>query len=117
MVRIIAVLYMLVQPFTASADSPADKFTQGAPYYYDNFDPGQRPWKSERHLNIEYSRIISITKLYSIRMTRKSQSTNTSGAARPSAKSIWYCRIDHCEKNERGADVGVKRLSSHVPAA
>jgi len=53
MIRTIAALCLLVQPFAASADLLAGKLTPGTPYYYENFDPGQRPWKPGQQLNIE----------------------------------------------------------------
>ena len=51
--RIVAVFCLLVLPFEADAASLGDKFKPGTPYYYDNFDPGQRPWEPGRNLNIE----------------------------------------------------------------
>lgn len=52
--RIMAVLTLLALSFTTSAATPAvDKLKPGASYYYDNFDPEQRPWKPGQSLNIE----------------------------------------------------------------
>ena len=53
MVRIAAAFCLLMLPFAASAGSLADKLMPGTPYYYENFDPGQRPWEPGRNLNIE----------------------------------------------------------------
>lgn len=53
LICIVAVLCQLVLPFAASAASLADELMPGMPYYYDNFDPGQRPWEPGRNLNIE----------------------------------------------------------------
>lgn len=52
-VCIITVFYLLALPFSASAASLASKMTPGISYYYEYFDPGQRPWKSGGNLNIE----------------------------------------------------------------
>lgn len=53
LVHFVAVLCLFVLQFAASAASLADKFMPGTPYYYDNFDAGQRPWEPGRNLNIE----------------------------------------------------------------
>ena len=53
MVRYIALFCLLMLPLSAGAASLADKFAPGTPYYFDSFDPGQRPWTPGQHLNIE----------------------------------------------------------------
>jgi len=52
-IGIVTMLYLLMLPLSADAASHAGKFTPGAPYYFDNFDPGQQPWEPGRNLNIE----------------------------------------------------------------
>lgn len=47
------VFYLLALPFAASAASLADVMAPGAPYYYESFDPGQRPWKPGDDFNFE----------------------------------------------------------------
>lgn len=51
--RIIAALHLFALPFAAGAAALAEKFTPETPYYFDSFDPGQRPWKPGQHLNLE----------------------------------------------------------------
>jgi hypothetical protein len=51
--HILAAILLLVFPNAASAASLADKFTPGTPYYFDHFDPGQKPWEPGQYLNIE----------------------------------------------------------------
>ena len=53
MVRIAAVFLLLALPPLAGAVSLADQLTPDTPYYFDNFDPGQRPWEPGQHLNFE----------------------------------------------------------------
>jgi len=53
MIRIAAVLCLLMQPFAASAASPEERFSPGMAYYFDAFEPGQKPWKPGPSLNIE----------------------------------------------------------------
>lgn len=53
MVRYIALFGLLMLPFSVAAASPAGQLTPGTPYYFDSFDPGQRPWKPGQGLNIE----------------------------------------------------------------
>jgi len=53
MVRYIALFCLLMLPFSAGAVSLADKLAPGTLYYFDSFDPGQRPWTPGQHLNIE----------------------------------------------------------------
>ena len=48
-----AMFYLLSLSFTASAASPVGKMTPGISYYYEYFDPGQRPWRPGGNLNIE----------------------------------------------------------------
>lgn len=51
--HLLAALLLIVLPRTVSAASLADKFTLGAPYYFNGFDPGQKPWDPGQHLNLE----------------------------------------------------------------
>jgi hypothetical protein len=51
--HIFTALFMLAFPHVASANTLADKFTPGTPYYFDNFDPGRKPWEPGQYLNIE----------------------------------------------------------------
>ena len=53
MVRNIALFCLLTLPLSAFAASPALQLAPGAPYYFDSFDPGQRPWTPGQPLNIE----------------------------------------------------------------
>lgn len=53
MARILAAIFLLALSFAAGAVPLADRFTPGTPYYFDSFDPLQRPWVPGRHLNIE----------------------------------------------------------------
>lgn len=53
MVRIMVALCMFAMSLSAGAASLAERFTPGMPYYYEYFDPGQRPWKTGQPLNIE----------------------------------------------------------------
>lgn len=50
---IATMFYLLTLSFAVSAASPVGKMTPGISYYYEYFDPGQRPWKSGGNLNIE----------------------------------------------------------------
>lgn len=50
---IFAVLCLIAFTHAASAASLADKFTRGTPYYFDSFDPGQKPWEPGQCLNLE----------------------------------------------------------------
>lgn len=55
-VRIFAALYLLALPLTSGAATPASvagKFAPGTSYYYDGFEPEQRPWKPGQSLNFE----------------------------------------------------------------
>jgi len=51
--HILAAILLLVLAHDASPGSLADKFTPGTSYYFDHFDPGQRPWEPGQYLNIE----------------------------------------------------------------
>ena len=53
MVRYIALFCLLILPFSAGAASLADKLAPGTQYYFDSFDPGQRPRAPGQHLNIQ----------------------------------------------------------------
>ena len=53
MARIVTACCLLALPFTASAASLASKMTPQIPYYYEYFDPSQRPWKPGGNMNIE----------------------------------------------------------------
>lgn len=52
-IYIVTVFYLLALPFAASAASLADKMTPGVSYYYEYFEPGQRPWRPGGNWNIE----------------------------------------------------------------
>ncbi|MFZ2300427.1 MAG: hypothetical protein WAW10_00995 [Gallionella sp.] len=52
-VCIVAMFYLLSLSFAASAASLVGKMAPGISYYYEYFDPGQRPWKPGGNLNIE----------------------------------------------------------------
>ena len=52
-VRTVAALCLSALPFMACAASLADKMSPEISYYYEHFDPGQRPWKPGGNLNIE----------------------------------------------------------------
>jgi hypothetical protein len=49
----LAAFFLLALPDAASAASLVDIFTPGTPYYFNSFDPGQKPWEPGQHLNIE----------------------------------------------------------------
>jgi hypothetical protein len=51
--HILAAFFLLALPHTAGAASLADKFTPGTPYYFNDFDPGQKPWEPGQYLNLE----------------------------------------------------------------
>jgi len=51
--HVLTALFLLVLPHAASANSLADKFTPGTPYYFNDFDPGQKPWQPGQYLNLE----------------------------------------------------------------
>ena len=53
MIRIIVVFLLFILPVAAGAASLAERFAPGMSYYFDYFEPGQRPWAPGRHLNIE----------------------------------------------------------------
>jgi len=53
MVRYIALFSLLMLPLSVTAASPAEQLVPGTPYYFDNFDSGQRPWTPGQLLNIE----------------------------------------------------------------
>ena len=48
-----AALFLIALPHAASAASLAEKFTPGTPYYFNDFDPGQKPWEPRQYLNLE----------------------------------------------------------------
>jgi len=50
---ILAALLLFSLPHAASAESTANKYIPGTPYYFSDFDPAQRPWQPGQHLNIE----------------------------------------------------------------
>ncbi len=52
-IGIVTMFYLLTLPFAASAASLVDKMAPGVSYYYEYFDPEQRPWKPGWNLNIE----------------------------------------------------------------
>lgn len=51
--HLLAALLLFALPCTVSAASLAEKFTPGTPYYFNGFDPGQKPWDPGQHLNLE----------------------------------------------------------------
>jgi hypothetical protein len=51
--HVLAAFLLLALPNAASAASVADRFTPGTHYYFDHFDPGQKPWDPGQYLNIE----------------------------------------------------------------
>lgn len=52
--RALAMLPLLVLPYTADAATPAvSKFKSGISYYYEYFEPEPRPWKPGQSLNYE----------------------------------------------------------------
>lgn len=51
--RIVLTLYFLVLSFAAGATPLADKFMPGMTYYFENFEPSQKPWNPKQHFNIE----------------------------------------------------------------
>lgn len=52
-VRAVAALCLIVPAFAVGAASFAERFTPGTAYYFDNFDPGQQPWKPGQDFNFE----------------------------------------------------------------
>lgn len=50
---IVMVFYLLALPLAASAASLAGKMAPGVSYYYEYFDPEQRPWRPGVNWNIE----------------------------------------------------------------
>ncbi len=53
MKRIIAAICAILLPFGAGATALPEKFQPGTPYYFDRFDPAQKPWAPGQSLNIE----------------------------------------------------------------
>lgn len=53
MTGVICIVNLLALPLAASAASLVDKMAPRVPHYYEYFDPGQRPWKPDKNLNIE----------------------------------------------------------------
>jgi hypothetical protein len=51
--HVVAALFLIAIPHATGAASLTDKFTPGTPYYFSDFDPGQRPWEPGQYLNIE----------------------------------------------------------------
>jgi hypothetical protein len=51
--QILAALFLFALPCAVSAASPADRFTPGTPYYFNDFDPGRKPWDPGQQLNVE----------------------------------------------------------------
>jgi hypothetical protein len=51
--RLVAVFCLVVLPFAAGAVSLSDKFAPGMTYYFESFDPGQKPWNPGQNFNIE----------------------------------------------------------------
>ena len=53
MMRCIAAFFLLALPVTGGAAAFPGTFTPGEPYYFESFDPEQRPWEPGQGLNIE----------------------------------------------------------------
>ena len=53
MFRTILAFCFIVLPFATGAVSHAENFTPGVAYYFESFDPGQKPWIPGQNLNIE----------------------------------------------------------------
>ena len=53
MFRVLVGLLLFQWSLVAGAASLAEKFAPGTPYYFDSFDPAQKPWNPGQHLNIE----------------------------------------------------------------
>jgi hypothetical protein len=51
--HILAAVLMLALSDSAISASLGDQFTPGTSYYFDHFDPGQKPWAPGQYLNIE----------------------------------------------------------------
>lgn len=49
----IAALFLLITAVAAAPDVYPGKLMPGSKYYFDNFDPEQKPWNPGRDLNIE----------------------------------------------------------------
>lgn len=49
--RLLAALLLAASMWAGSAQAAA--FEPGTPYYFDNFDPAQKPWEPGQDLNIE----------------------------------------------------------------
>jgi hypothetical protein len=52
-IRTVVMLCLLVLAFAVVAAPPADKFTPGMSYYFEDFYPAQQPWEPGEGLNIE----------------------------------------------------------------
>lgn len=48
-----AALCLFILFLVVSTAAHADKLAPGMPYYFDHFNPDQRPWEPGQHLNIE----------------------------------------------------------------
>lgn len=51
--RIVLAFCLLALSLSAGAARFSDKFEPGMSYYFENFEPAQRPWKPGPHLNVE----------------------------------------------------------------
>src|SRR5665647_897697 len=51
--KILAALLLFVLSHVAGAAEFAEKFMLGTPYYFNDFDPGQRPWEPGQSLSFE----------------------------------------------------------------
>jgi len=51
--RIVVVLCLFALPHLAEAAPPLKRFIPGMSYYFEHFDPVQRPWNPGPDLNIE----------------------------------------------------------------
>ena len=50
---ILATFLLLVLARAHSAEPLVDRYTPGTSYYFNQFDPGQKPWEPGQYLNIE----------------------------------------------------------------
>ena len=88
-IRTVATLCLLVLPFAVTAASPADKFTPGTPYYFENFYPAQQPWEPGEGLNIE--EVFKNYQYYEVIFDKDSKSINVNHYSQNrKAESVKY---------------------------
>jgi hypothetical protein len=51
--HLFSALFLFAFPCLSSAAPLADEFTPGTPYYFNDFNPGRKPWEPGQSLNIE----------------------------------------------------------------